>query len=350
MISTDLISHIIKFKNYYLFISGIYGGKTLSITNRELEIVQEFKFEKIEMWGVEFHLDEENNSCLISVITSETYPIESRTYQGYSTHWYRLVLKYNQFEFELVDKWGKSDLRTIKSYLKNGIRHWIGLRQLNYIYQSGGVGDRTVICYENSKVSIKVPELKKAIFTSKSIDPSFDFISFDNEILITGICRGDRATILKLTDSGNTVQINELDVPLKKLHHYDGSKIIQRGQKVFAYFWTTSHEASKKYQFEMYRTFDLVENCLNKNLKKVVESDFVHSIGWCENDFVSYKKIWQESKKYIAQINDDGDFYNEKVLQGWLPIAFGYEGDLICIQIDGKELKILNKYYWQHAV
>ena len=90
MISADLISHIIRFKNHYLFINGIYGGKTLSITNRELKITQEFEFEKIQMWGADFHLDEENNTCLISVVTTETYPLESRTYQGFSTHWYRL--------------------------------------------------------------------------------------------------------------------------------------------------------------------------------------------------------------------------------------------------------------------
>ena len=86
----SLISGITSFCNHYLVISGIYGSKTVSVLNPDVEIVCEFPIEGISVWGHDFHVQEATKTALISVITTDTANKDSIDYQGFSTHWYLL--------------------------------------------------------------------------------------------------------------------------------------------------------------------------------------------------------------------------------------------------------------------
>jgi len=108
--SPNLLVQTVKYKNYFLVISGIYGGRKLTVLDNQLNEISEYDFSGIQMWGEEFHIDEENSKILISVITTETFILESYKYQGYNTLWYELNENSDGFKLELVDKWNKSDI------------------------------------------------------------------------------------------------------------------------------------------------------------------------------------------------------------------------------------------------
>ncbi len=340
MMDVKFISHFEKLKDYYLFISGIRNSKKLSITDRKLNLIEEFEFENINVWGVNFHLDKVSNSCLITVTTTETYPLESKSYQGYSTHWFQLIFENGLFKFDLIETWTKSDLRVVKSYCQNGTRYWVGLRQLNFIYQTGNTGESTVICYEKTNEHLSIPIFKKAIFTSKTIGAKFDFIVNSNNIFLVGICNygQDRVIILKLSETGDTVLINELNIPLKKLHHFEGAKIIEKENVAFAYFWTTCTEQTSKYQFEIYKTGNILDNFLDKTINKAIDKDNVINFIWNGSQSLSISEL-NNKKSSIYEIEVDGKFIKKATLENLEnleTLAFGFENDILCVNFDKK--------------
>ena len=85
--SPDLLVETVKYKNYFLVISGIYGGRILTVLDNQLNKVSEHDFSGIQMWDEEFHIDEESSKILISVTTTETFPLENKKYQGFPLSW-----------------------------------------------------------------------------------------------------------------------------------------------------------------------------------------------------------------------------------------------------------------------
>lgn len=336
--TSNLISHIEQFNNHYLIISGYSGNYTLSILDRELGIVTEFSFDKVDIWGADFHID--SDRALISIVTTETFKEEDSRYQGFNTLWYELYFKKSIFStpkivFKFIEIWKQSDFRSIKSCTEKDVRYWIGLKQNKKKFNKR----QTFLHFEKTHDLERTPKLKQSILTHKSIDSKFDFIVFNSEVFLSAMT--DKCTTIKFNSSGEKIQIQELEVPLKKLHEYANCRVVGIENKVFSYFWTTSQEYSKKYQFELFGTENLNRDSFSNKTSKLIDSDFIHSVTWNNPEIVAYKKVYEEPKKYYSEISQNGTLVNEKVIENITPIHFGFDNDLICISSDKKKLEII---------
>ncbi len=340
-----LISHIEEFKEHYLVISGIYSDKSLTILNRSLSIVQEFKIPEISVWGADFHISDSENKALISIYSTHTNQLTNWKYQSFNTHWFELRFRNNKFYFELIDSWEKSDIRRIKTIHTENSRHWIALRDLNYQHQKEAKGKNSIINYEHSSSELKVPELKLSIFSTKFLDHNFDVLVENEEIYLSTISFGapDKCGVIKLNLENDTTIIQYFDVPLRKLHHFLSNRIVKFEDQIFAYYWTTSHESSKKYQFEIYQTKNLNQPCISKSTERLVNSDFTYGIIWNKPNVISYRKEQDSNFKYIGVLNSAGKIEKEKSIENWFPIHIGFENDLICVSKDQKEIKLLKE-------
>ncbi len=344
----DLISHIEEFGNNYLAISGIYGGKTLSILNDSLDVVKEFEITGIELWGADFHISELQNKVLISIYSTHTTKLSNWKYQGFTTHWYELNRINDEFSFSKIKTWENSDIRRIKSVQAHNSCHWIAFRDLNYQHQKERTGKKTVINYESNQLELDVPEFKSSLLITEHLDHNFDFLIDKENIYLSTISFGapDKCGLIKIDQKNESTLIQYFDVPLRKLHHYQSNRIVKIDEKIFAYFWTTSHESSKKYQFEIHQTVNLNQSTISKSTSRLVDSDFTYGIIWNKPLIISYRKDKDSQVKYIGKLNSQGQIEKEKGIENWFPIYIGFNNDLICVNKDRKEIKLIKGKSW----
>jgi len=336
--SPDLLVQTVKYKNYFLVISGIYGGRTLTVLDNQLNKVSEHDFSGIQMWDVEFHIDEENSKILISVITTETFPLESKKYQGFNTLWYELKEKSGAFDLELIDKWAKSDIKGIKSRTHNGERTWVALRELNYISQTGNKGKNSFIGIAQY-TNLEVPKFEYSISNQHShLSKNFDIELRNKNIFISGIgsISNDTPTILRISKDRKNMEFIELDIPLKKLHNFHDTVIKKIGKELFAYFWITSSEYCKKYTFELY-SVNLQESLSDSTFLKAIESNYVHSFAWSSGR-VAYKTDKGSTPCKIGKIDETGKIIKLEELEVSHPKLLTDSGDLIATTDDRKKL------------
>lgn len=339
----SLISNIENFKNHYLIISGIYSDKKLSILNRELNQIDEFEFSNIQLLGADFHKEE--NYCLISVYTTHTTQLTNWKYQGYSTHWYKLEYKLRKFHLEKIDIWESSDIKRIKSYTFNNTIHWIAIRQLNYQYQKERLAKRAIINIDKQTEKLGIPNLNKSIFVTDNLERFFDVLIYEDKIYLSTISLGapSKCRIIKINLNNTSTLIQDFEVPIRKLHHYQSSKLIRKSENIYAYFWTTSHEPSKKYQFEIYKTENLNSEQINNQTERIIESEFTHAIIWDESGKLSYRREQESNKKYYCEIDSNGKAINEHEIEDWFPIHFGIETDIVCLDNERKNIRIIKR-------
>ncbi|MBU2994919.1 hypothetical protein KO500_00640 [Cellulophaga baltica] len=334
----NLISHIEQFNNHYLIISGYSGNYTLSVLDKTLKIITEFSFDNVDIWNANFHIDE--NKVLISIATTETFKNENTKYQGFNTLWYEVyfkksILSKQKIIFQHIETWTQSDFTSIKSYRDKNLRYWVGLKQNKKKFKER----RTFMNFATTSDLKQLPQLNKPILVHNSAKHKFDFIVSEENLFISII--SEKCTLIKTNSKGENIQLQELNIPLKKLHEYADCRLVEIENKVFSYFWTTSQEYSKKYQFELFGTENLKDNFYSGKILKLIDSDFVHSVTWNKPEIVSYKKVFEESKKYYSEINENGKLINEKIIENVTPIHFGFDNDLICFSTDKKELEII---------
>lgn len=344
----DLISHIEEFGNNYLVISGIYGGKTLSILNESLDVVQEFEIPGIELWGADFHISEVQNKVLISIYSTHTTKLSNWKYQGFTTHWYELKRIKDEFSFSKIITWERSDIRRVKSVQIDNSFHWIAFRDLNYQHQKERTGKKTAINHVSNQIELCVPEFNSSVLITKHLDHNFDLLIDNENIYLSTISFGapDKCGLIKIDKNNETTLIQYFDVPLRKLHHYQSNRIVKIEENIFAYFWTTSHESSKKYQFEIHQTVNLNQSTISKSTSRLVDSDFTYGIIWNKPKTISYRKAYKSNTKYVAELDPQGKIQNEESIENWFPIHIGLENDLICVSEDQKEIKLIKRKSW----
>ena len=336
--SPDLLVETVKYKNYFLVISGIYGGRTLTVLDNQLNKISEHDFSGIQMWDEEFHIDEESSKILISVITTETFPLESKKYQGFNTLWYELKEKSGAFDVELIDKWEKSDIKGIKSRIHNGERTWIALRELNYISQTGNKGKNSFIGIAQN-INLEVPKFQYSVSNQHSqLSQNFDIELSDKDIFISGIgsISNDTPTILRIAKNRKNMEFIELDIPLKKLHNFHDTVIKKIGEELFAYFWITSSEYCKKHTFELY-SVNLREPLSDSIFLKAIESDYVHSFAWSSSG-VAYKTDKGSTPCRIGKIDETGKIIELEELEISHPKLLTESGELIGTTDDRNQL------------
>jgi hypothetical protein len=342
--SPDLISNVTKYKDNYLIISGVYGDKTLSILDKELNTLSEHKFEGISMWGADFHIDENNLKILISVITTDTFPIETINYQGFNTLWYEVVDCKEGFRLTLIETLGKSNITRVQSKFIDGKRYWVALRQMHFITHTGVKTYRSILNFAISENLEAIPKFGNPYGLNRAIDSNFDFTYIDNNyyLSIIGKHGGDVPTILRINRINRYIEYIELDIPLKKLHDFESTKLLNIEGKLYSYFWINSQERSKTYKFEMYKV-DINRNSLMQcSFKRIIDSNFVHEVVWSDYNRVSYKKVYNENKKYIAEATNTGELTEIAFYEGWFPIFFADNNNIICLNEKRDKLKIIN--------
>ena len=336
--SPNLLVQTVKYKNYFLVISGIYGGRKLTVLDNQLNEISEYDFSGIQMWGEEFHIDEENSKILISVITTETFILESYKYQGYNTLWYELNENSDGFKLELVDKWNKSDIKAIKSKVQNGVRTWVALREFNFVSQTRNKEKKSLIgIAENNKL-----EIPKFVFSESNqysyLSQNFDIELTDKEIYISGIgsLANDTPTILRIVRNQKNMEFIELDIPLKKNHNFHNTVFRRINNRLIAYFWTTSNEYCKKYTFEVYSVM-VNEPLSDSTYKKAIKSDYVHSFAW-SNKAVVYKTNKGSTVCRLGKIGKNGEIIELAKLEIVHPQLLTECGELIATNDDRKQL------------
>ena len=341
----DLISHIQEFDDHYLVISGINDGKLLSVLNKSLELVQEFEITSIQLWGADFHISELEKKVLISIYSTHTTNLANWKYQGFTTHWFELKKISNSYTFDKVATWDSSDIRRIKSVQVNGSLHWIAFRDLNYQNQKERTGKKTIINYKHSSAELNIPELKSSLIMTQYLDHNFDLLVESQKIYLATISLGapDKCGVIKINPNNEQICFQNFDVPLRKLHHFQSNKLVKIGDKIFAYFWTNSHEPTKNYQFEVYQTDNLNQNEISIKTERLINSDFTHGIIWNKSRKVSYIKEQNTEIKYYSEIDENGRITNERKLENWFPIYFGMENKLICQSSDGKIISLIDE-------
>ncbi|MCB0669138.1 MAG: hypothetical protein KDC80_25115 [Saprospiraceae bacterium] len=290
------------------------------------------------MWGEEFHIDEGSSKILISVITSETFPIESKTYQGYNTLWYELKETNQGFNMELIDKWNKSDIKAIRSKVHNGERIWVALRELNYISSSGNKGRSSFIGVAKNN-QLEIPQFEFSNSNQHShLSQNFDIELTDKEIFISGIGSvvNDTPTILRIAKDRKSMEFIELDIPLMKLHNFHDTVIKKIDNQFFAYFWTTSSEYCKKYTFEIFAV-RLKQSLANSTYEKAFESDYIHSFTW-SNNAVAFKTNTGKTPCRLGKIDIHGRIVQTEELEISDPKLLTNEGEVIVLSDDRKQL------------
>lgn len=336
--SPDLLVDTIKYKNYFLVISGIYGGRTLSVLDEQLNKISEHEFSGIQMWEEEFHIDEENSKVLISVTTTETFPLESKKYQGYNTLWYELKETSQGFNLELIDKWEKSDIKAIKSKVHNGERTWVALRELNYISPTGNKGRSSLIGVAQNN-QLDVPKFEFSASNQHShLSQNLDIELTDNNIFVSGIgsIANDTPTILRIARDRKNMEFIELDIPLKKLHNFHDTVIKKINNQLFAYFWTTSSEYCKKYVFEIY-TVRIMKCLAESTYEKAIDSDYVHTFAWSKTG-VAYKTEKGSTPCRLGKIDNNGKIVQTEELETSHPELLTETDELIVASDDRKQL------------
>lgn len=331
--SPDLLVKTVKYKKYFLVISGIYDGRKLTVFDNQLNKINELDFDGIQMWAEEFHIDEEKSKILISVITTETFPLESKKYQGYE-----LKEISGDFALVLVDKWEKSDIKGIKSKVHNGERTWVALRELNYISQTGNKGKNSFIGVAKS-TNFEVPNFEYSVSNQHShLSQNFDIELTEKNIFVSGIgsIANDTATILRLSRNRKNMEFIELDIPLKKLHNFHDSVIKKIGNQLLAYFWITSSEYCKKYTFELY-SVNLKESLSDCTFLQAIKSDYVHSFAWSSNG-VAYKIGKGSTPCRLGNISESGEIIEFEELEIVHPQLLTESGELIGTTEDRRQL------------
>lgn len=342
----DLISNVAKYKDYYLFISGIYGNKVLSILDKELNILSEHKFEGISIWGADFHIDDNKSKILISVITTDIFPIENSTYQGFNTLWYEVEECNQDFRLILVETLEKSNITRIKSKVIKGVWYWVALRQMHFITHKKGIQSyRCILSFNISDNILDIPKFNNAHGLNRAIDTNFDFTFIENSYYLSTIGKhgGDTPTLLRINQEKRYVELIELDIPLKKLHDFESTKLINIHGKLYSYFWISSQEHCKKYQFEMYKVDINRDSLMQCHFNRVIDSESVHEVVWSDYNIVSYKKNYNENKKYIAEVSSTGELTEITLFEGWFPIFIEDNGNIICLNEKRDKLRIINR-------
>jgi hypothetical protein len=339
-----LITKIAAYKEYYLFISGYSSNCLLSIVDKDLNLLSEHQFEGISLWGADFHIDEDSSMVIISVVTTEIFPIENKSYQGFNTLWYALEESKLGFCLRLIERIEKSNITRIQSKIINAKHHWVALRQMHFITHKNGIqGYRCILGFENSNNIQNIPKFKSAQGLSRPIDTNFDFTFVDNNyyLSIIGKHGGEVPTILRINNEKKYLEIIELEIPIKKLHNFESTKLLNINDNLYAYFWIGSQERCKKFRFEMYKVDVGKESLMQCSYKHVINSESVREVIWNKPDLVAYKKE-DHDRSYIAQLKNNGDIEEIRCLENWNPVYFGKNNDIICRDKEKKELKIIH--------
>lgn len=338
----DLLANITTYKDYFLVISGAYGNRVLSILDRELKIVSEHYFTGIQMWEEDFHIDEKNSRILISVTITETFPLESKRYQGFNTLWYELDETSKGFQLKQIDKWEKSDIRSVKSKVFQGKRIWVCMRDLNFISQTGNKGQNEIIGIAQTS-TLEIPKFEYSASIQHSyLSHNFDFEVTSTDILISGIGNysNDAPTLIRINRSKKNMEFIELDIPLKKLHNFHATVLKKVNNQIFAYYWTTSSEYCKKYVFEIY-SVKIKDKLYDSSFVKALDSDYAHSFNWNNNGKVAYRTDKGETPCLLGEIGDDGQIIKLKEFECAVPILIN-DSDIILGLIDErKKMKIV---------
>lgn len=338
----DLLANITTYKDYFLVISGAYGNRILSILDRELRIVSEHDFTGIQMWAEDFHIDETNSRILISVTITETFPLESKKYQGFNTLWYELTETSKGFQLQKIGKWEKSDIRSIKSKLFQGERIWVCMRDINFIKETGNKGRNEIIGIAQTS-NLEIPKFDySAIIQDSYLSHNFDFEITSTDILFSGIgnISNDTPTLIKINRSTKYINFLELDIPLKKLHNFHDTVIKKVNNQMFAFYWITSSEYCKKYVFEIYSA-KISDEISDSTFVKALDSYYAHSFQWNNKGKVIYRTDKGETPCILGEIGDNGQIIKLNEFEIADPILIN-DSDLILGLInERKNMKII---------
>ena len=334
----SLFVDMTSYKDYFLLISGAYGNRVLTVLDRELGIVSEHEFSGIEMWEEEFHIDEAASKVLISVTTSETFPIESKTYQGFHTLWYELNETVDGFQLNQIDQWERSDIKQIKSKPDGDERVWVCLRDLSALNQLGNRMPRTSFGIARTS-GLEVPEFEYAQSNEHNyLSQNFDFEVTPSDILLSGIgtISHDVPTLLRISRDRKNMEFFEVDLPLKKLHNFRDTVIKRADDRLYAYFWITSDEYCKKYRFEIYAV-DINERLSKSTFTKALEADFAHPFRWNNSGKVAFKVGMGESPCLLGRIGDKGVITDIEELEVARPVHLSDSDEVVALLDNGNK-------------
>ncbi len=334
----SLLVDITSYKDYFLVISGARANRVLTVLDKELRFIFEEEFAGVDMWEAGFHIDETASQVLITVTTSETFPLESTIYQGFNTLWYKLSETADGFRLDQIDQWERSDIKFIKSKPDGDERIWVCLRDLNAINQLGNKGKRT--SFGIAKTSgLEIPEFKYVQSNEHNyLSQSFDFEVTASDILLSGIGRisHDVPTLVRISRNRKNMEFYEVGLPLKKLHNFRDTVIKRVDDRLYAYFWITSDEYCKKYRFEIYAV-EINERLSQSTFIKALDADFAHPFHWNESGKVAFTIGQGESPCLVGRIGDKGAITDIEELQVARPVLITDSDEVVALIDNGNK-------------
>ena len=317
------------------------GSNIISVLNPNLEIVDEFPLEGISVWGHDFHIQDNSNTALISIITSEEVNEEWINYQGFSTHWYLLSYSDGGFKFEKKESWESVNIVGIKSHAAKGKRSWIALADKNFRVRNSQSQRISHFRFGQGDDSSAVPQIGQFLFQSTKLKHVFDFMH-DKETIYLTFVEGydDRCGVIKINSATQKTTIQYLKVPLLKGHEYRRVCLVSLKNGTFAYIWTIANDSARKYRFELYRSSNLESDLTDDKTRRIVDSDRVVLTAW-NPPFLAYVEYGNSEDCFVAKLDDDGELSQVKKLQNWRAIYFGFDSTIICRDKDEKQLKLI---------
>jgi hypothetical protein len=332
----SLLASITSYKDYFLVISGTYGDRVLTVLDRELGIVSELDFSGVQMWEEAFHIDEAASKVLISVTTSDTFPIESKTYQGFHTLWYELNETADGFQLDQIDQWERSDIKYIKSKPDGDERVWVCLRDLSALNQLGNWLPRTSIGIAYT-TGLEVPEFKYAQSNEHNyLSQSFDFEVTASDILLSGIGRvsHDVPTLVRISRNRKNMEFLQVDLPLRKNHEFRDTVFKRVNGQLFAYFWIVATGSCKKYRFEIY-AIEINDRLSQSTFIKALDADFAHPFRWNNSGKVAFNVGMGKSPCLVGRIGDKGVITDIEELEVARPVHISDSDEIVALLDDG---------------
>ena len=334
----SLFVDMTSYKDYFLLVSGTYGDRVLTVLDRELGIVSEHEFSGIEMWGEEFHLDEAATKVLISVTTTDTFPLESNTYQGFHTLWYELNETADGFQLNQIDQWERSDIKYIKSKPDGDERVWVCLRDLSTLNHLGNRMPRTSIGIAYT-TGLEVPEFEYTQSNEHNyLSQSFDFEVTPSDILLSGIgtIAHDVPTLVRISRNRKNMEFLEVDLPLRRNHEFRDTVIKRVSGQLFAYFWIIATGSSKKYRFEIY-AIEINDRLSQSTFIKALDADYAHPFHWNNSGKVAFRIGQGESPCLLGRIGDKGVITDIEELEVARPVHISDSDEVVALLDNGNK-------------
>ena len=338
IMTTDLLTSIVGFKNYFLVVSGSSGQQTLTILDERLHQISEHEFSGIDIWTVDFHVDEGNSKVLLSVVTTETIKENKRRYQGYNTLWFELKESSAEFELTLLETWEKSNIKAFKSKWYSDRRVWISLRESTTFNSNGGKERVEHIGLASHKI-LGIPRFEYADDLQHTyLSHHMDFEINDDDIFISsiGTLSANVPTIIKINQSQQSIAFIKVDIPIKKRHQLHQTVLKRIDNELVAYFWITSSEYAKKYVFEIYAV-KVDRNLPKSTFIKVLDSEYCHSFTWSDRKVV-YKTGEGSTPCKLGLISSNGKIIQIGEFEQSHPLLLTDSDLLIALSDDRKKL------------